>query len=417
MVLPYEINLARRDLSRCPWLTAAMVAGLATAVLVMVYIPSTMSCFYDDLLDRIVEQTSPHITVWPPERHDVQTGRALRGEFGGDALVDLKDRTRPRSHNLNGHHALAKQVASVPGVATVTAFVKGSATISRGRTNLGVELEGIVPAEFARVVSIAKHFDDNRVPKLGPSDIALGFRAAEKLRVHVGEHIRVSTAMTQMLMRVRAVFDSGYYDKDLHSAYVALQTSQRLFRTGNEVSALAARCYNHNEAGIVSAAIENRTSQRVRNWRDDNASLLAQTANVKRVTGFIDALVALATSAGMASVFSIFVSTRQKELAILRAVGASRASLRAILILEALFVWFVGTVIGFTAVLCVMAYEQVNPYEVSAETYGVDSFATYPKFTAFVMAGILAAATMLGSAWWSGRKAAKLNPAEVIFGR
>ena len=78
MALPYEVHLARRDLARYPWLTATMILGLAMAILVMVYIPSTMASFYDDMIDRIVEQNSPHITVWPVERRRGELAGALR---------------------------------------------------------------------------------------------------------------------------------------------------------------------------------------------------------------------------------------------------------------------------------------------------------------------------------------------------
>ncbi len=417
MALPFELLLARRDLARHPWHTAGMVLGLAVAVLVMVYIPSTMTSFYDDMIDRIVEQNSAHVTVWPRERQAGHMEQALRQELGGGAVIALRDRTYPRSHYLNGYHALAHRMAAEGDVVAVAPFVKGSAAISRGRTNLGITLEGIVAEQYARVVNIAKHFPDEMVPRLGPADIAIGFRAAEKLGVHVGEHVSVVTTNTQMLMRVRAVFRSGYYDKDLHYVYAALPTAQRMFRMGNEVSGVAARCANADQADAVSAALARRTGQKVRNWRDDNASLLAEIATVKRVTAFINVLVALVASAGMANVFSMFVASREKELAILRAVGASRTSLRGILMLEALFIWLVGTIIGVTVSLGVMAWEQAHPYQVSEETYGIASYATSPKSSAFLLATVLAAGTMIGSAWWSGRKAARLKPIEVIFGK
>ena len=417
MALPYEIHLARRNLARHPWQTAAMVFGLALAVLVMVYIPSTMASFYDDMIDRTVEQNSPHVTVWPREKQRAWLAQALRAERGEGTIVVLEDRTDPRQRNINGYHALVGQVADCPGVAAVASFVRGNAAVSRGQVNLGITVEGIDPAAYGRVISFAKHFPGKEAPKLGPSDVAIGFRMAEKLGVHTGQHVFIATTKTQRLVRVKAIFRSGYYEKDLHHAYVPLQTAQRMFQVGNEVSGLALRCGNLHEAVGVSKALRSRLTMKVRNWRDDNAALLAEIAMVERVTFFINLLVALVASVGMANVFSMFVLNRQKELAILRAVGSSRGSLRAILLLEAGFIWIVGTVVGFAAILWVMAYEQSNPYEVAAEVYGIGSYATKPKLAAFVIAASLGACTMAASAWWSGRRAARLSPVEVIFGR
>jgi len=415
-MMPFELHLAYRNLVRQPWQSAAMVFGLALAVVVMVYIPSTLASFYDDMIDRTVERNSPHVTVWPREK---QTGRiqaALRHQRRS-ALIDLTDRSEPRNRYLNGHHALAETVASTPGVVAVASFVQGNAAVSRGRVHMGITIQGVESRQYGRVVNYARHFPDERVPELGPSDIAIGFRMADKLGVHVGQQLRVATALTNRLLRVKAIFRSGYYDKDLQHAYVPLKTAQLLFRTGNEVSALAVRCTELHAASAVSKDLDARLGLKIRNWRDDNAALLTEIATVQRVALFINVLVALVASVGMANVFSMFVLNRQKELAILRAVGGSRASLRGILLLEAGFIWIVGTIIGFTASLAVMVFEQVHPYQISAETYGIGSYATAPKTLAFVSAGVLGVLTMVLSAWWSGRRAARLSPIDVIFGR
>ncbi len=417
MALPYELHLAYHNLSRHPSQTAGMVVGLALAVLVMVYIPSTMSSFYDDMIDRTVEQNSPHVTVWPRERQKGQMAQALRDEQGEEAIIALADRTDPRTRNINGYHALTARVAATPGVVAVASFVSGNGTISRGRVTLGITIEGVDFAQYGRVVNVAKHFPGQRLPQLGPSDVAIGFRMAEKLGVHVGQQIHISTPAVQRLARVREIFQSGYYEKDLHHAYVPLQSAQRLFQMGNEVSGLAARCNGLHDAPPVGAALRDRVAMKVRNWRDDNAALLTEIATVQRVTFFINLLVAMVASVGMASVFSMFVVNRQKELAILRAMGGSRLSLRAMLLMEAMFICAVGTFIGFTMALGVMAYEQLNPYQISAETYGIASYATNPKLVSFLTAGALGFCTMAASAWWSGRRAVKLNPIDVIFGR
>ncbi|MFP4356117.1 MAG: ABC transporter permease [Phycisphaerae bacterium] len=417
MALAYELQLARRNLASHPLHTAAMVGGLALAVVVMIYIPSTMGSFYEDIIDRSVEQTSAHVTVWPRERNREQLIASLQRTHPELQGETIEDHTFPRKRDLTGFSALAEQVSAADQVIAVAPFVTGDATISRGRVAMGIVVEGIIPQKHARVVNIAKHYEQNRVPRLKPDDIAIGYRLAEKLGVQVGGRVHVATPTTAQKLRVRAIFRSGYYQNDLSKAYVTLKTAQVLFGMGNDVSGLAVRCEDLNKADHVAEDLRAQMPLKVRNWMDDNASLLQEIATMKRVTAFISAMVALVASVGMANVFSMFVLNRQKELAILRAMGAARFSLRAILLLEAMFIWLVGTVLGLIAVLGVMAYEQANPYEVSAETYGIGAYATRPNAQAMLLGVFMAAATMLLSAWWSGRRVAKLNPATVIFGK
>jgi lipoprotein-releasing system permease protein len=423
MALPYEFHLAGRNLSRHPVHTGAMAGGLAMAVLVMVYIPSTMASFYDDIKDRAIEQNSAHVTVWPREKPHGQMDRALRGELGPEAVVALADRTFPRHRDLNGYHAAMRRVEDVEGVVAVAAFVRGNATVRYGRVDIGVTLEGIDPIRYSRVVNIARHFGPDGAPDLGPSEIAIGFRMADKLGVHAGEHVRVATAGPEggaaiRPMKVAAIFHSGYYDKDLHHAYVSLKTAQRMLGMGNEVSALAARCEELGDAPAVSGRIGEVVRCKVRNWRDDNASLLQEMATIQLVTMIINVLVAATAAVGIANVFSMFVYNRRKELAILRAMGAAKMSLRWVLLLEAMFIWVMGASLGTSAAVGVMAYEQAYPlYQMSAETYGIDSYATQPKALAFAAAWVLSLATIVFSAVRSGQSAANLSPVRVIFGR
>lgn len=416
MSMPYELQLAARNLARHSWHMLAMVVGLAIAVLVMIYIPSTMGSFYDDLIDRAIEQTSAHVTVWPREKPQGLMRQALVSQ-GLAGILALEDYSMPRQNNLNGWHAITASVAASPGVVAVVPFVRGNATVRRGTVDLGITIEGADLRQYGQVVNLARHFPDGHLPELGPSDVAIGFRMADKLGVRIGEHLHISTARAGRLMRVKAIFQSGYYDRDLHQAYVSLAAGQRMLDMGSEVSGLAARTVELAQAADVSLGLRQSLPYKVRNWRDDNSSLLAEVATVNRVTFLINLLVAAVAPVGIANVFSMFVVNRQKELAILRAIGASRASLRTILMIEAAFIWLIGAILGTSGVLAVMAYEQAHPYAVSAETYGIGSYATQPKAAAFAIATVLAAATMAGSAWWSGRRAARLNPADVIFGR
>ena len=417
MAWAYEFQLARRNLASHPWHTAAMVVGLALAVVVMIYIPCSMGSFYEDIIDRSVEQTSAHVTLWPRERNREELLAAL-----ADARPDLRgaridDQTYPRKRDLTGFSALSQTVAEAPEVLAVAPFVKSDATISRGKVSLGVVIEGVEPQTYSRVVNIAKHYEDGRVPQLKPDDIAIGWRLAEKLGVQVGGRVHVATPTTAQKLRVRAIFRSGYYENDLSHVFVTLKTAQSLLGMGNDVSGLAVRCLDLRRADAVADNLRTMVPCKVRNWMDDNASLLQEIGTMQRVTAFISGLVALVASVGMANVFSMFVLNRQKELAILRAMGAARFSLRTILMFEALFIWLLGTVIGLIGVLAAMAYEQAHPYEVSAETYGIGAYATRPNFEAMLIGVAMAAATMLLSAWWSGRRVARLNPATVIFGK
>ena len=78
--------------------------------------------------------------------------------------------------------------------------------------------------------------------------------------------------------------------------------------------------------------------------------------------------------------------------------------------------WVFGAIVGCTLVLGVMAYEQLHPLTVSAERFGIGSFATSPKLSAFISALGLTLGSVIAAALWGGRRAAKLDPAAVIFG-
>lgn len=146
-------------------------------------------------------------------------------------------------------------------------------------------------------------------------------------------------------------------------------------------------------------------------------SLLDEISMVKRITTLINVIVAITTVIVMSQVFSASAPNTRKELASLQTAGASSASLKIIFLLEAAIVWVAGTALGLAAVLGVMAYEQSHPLVMSAQAYGITSYATSPRLKTCVAATVLGAAAMAASALWGGRKTVKQNPSAVIFAK
>ncbi|MCU1595497.1 MAG: hypothetical protein JWO12_2889, partial [Frankiales bacterium] len=251
-------------------------------------------------------------------------------------------------------HLLAT-VAAIPGVRAVTGDVSGYAQIIRkdgtayktgGAPAGGVNFDAN-PATSA--VTIRK----GRAPA-GPREVAVDVATARKAGFQVGDRITVLLASGRLEPIMTGTFGLGKNDSLGGASIVAFEqvTAERLLGRPGEYDDLRIAAaegtsvtgLHHRLAQVLPRTVEITTG----------TELAAETSSaVKTGLGFFNTL--LLAFAGVAlfvgaflifNTFSILVAQRQRELAVLRALGASRAQVTSSVLAEALVVGLLASGIG-----------------------------------------------------------------------
>jgi lipoprotein-releasing system permease protein len=163
-------------------------------------------------------------------------------------------------------------------------------------------------------------------------------------------------------------------------------------------------------AEAVAARIERETGLLAESWMKTNAQLLAAMRNQDISTGTIRLFVTLVVALGIASVLVVWVVQKQKEIGILRAMGASRLRIMTVFLLQGGMVALGGSVAGSliaAALVRVFARVFVNADGTPMFVPEVGATLVLTTWAVALFTGLLAAAL-------PARRAAQLDPVAAI---
>ncbi len=190
--------------------------------------------------------------------------------------------------------------------------------------------------------------------------IVLGRELAKTLHVYVGDEITLVSPLGDLgpmgvlpksrKFRVAAIFYSGMYEYDSSQAYVTLETAQDFLDLPGKITAIEMRVDNtdrvDDEREGVAAVIKDRSDLRVRDWKQLNKNLFSALQLEKVATFVILSLAILVASFCIICTLLLMVTEKSKEIAVLKALGASDPAILRIFMTEGMMIGGIGTVLG-----------------------------------------------------------------------
>jgi lipoprotein-releasing system permease protein len=279
------------------------------------------------------------------------------------------------------------------------------AEAARSVTLLGIELDG-----YDRIVALRDKVLHGRA-RLGPGEAMIGTQLADDLGVAVGERFVMRAGNdTADTFTVTAVFDLGNRELNRRNVYVTLRSAQSLLGLAGGATHLYATVAELFTADRLAARFALRTGAEVESWMESNAQLLsalnAQTISTRLIRGFTAIVVML----GIASVLVVWVVQKRREIGILRAMGATRAQMVQVFLLQGGMVALAGSLLGVALAAALL-------WAFSTFVTGSDGL---PLFSVSLAPGlafaVAASATVCGviAAVAPARSAARLDPAQAV---
>lgn len=427
MRVPYEIYIglrylrAKRRQRSISLNTFVSVAGITMGVAALIGTLGIMTGFKEDLQAKILGTTS-HIIV--------------------------QERAR---ENMPNYWQLVEEVQRVPRVLAATPFIYRQVLLSSKSGVQGIVLRGIDPTKEVEVTELGKNLIrgslqdlENEVPappkpeqteiagegqRLTPTPvrrgIVLGKELSRRLNAFMGDTVNVVspvgpvTAMSIVPkirpFKVVGIFSSGMYEYDSSFAYISLAEAQKFFNMGETVTGIEIKVDDIFLSGQIARSIETTLGFTfwARDWMQLNRNLFSALKLEKTMMFLLLVLITIVASFNIVSTLTMIVTEKQREIAILKAMGATRTSIMRIFMVNGLVIGLTGTAIGiplgYTFLWLIQTYWTFDPtvYYISHVPVKIEALdVALVSFSAIL---ISFAATILPSL-----QAAKLDPAAAL---
>ena len=402
--LGFEWRVALRFLREGRMQTLLIIVGVAAGVAVVAYISALINGLQASTLAKTLG-TQAHINLRSPD--DVVLPAALPAS-GTQVLSDTQPRAQ-RLRSVINWQALVPVLEAEPQIAAVSPMVSAAGLAVRGEASKAIALMGVELERYDRIVKLRSKVVSGTA-SLGPGEGIIGRELAQDLGVQVGDRIGIVTGGVQDALRITALVDLGVRDLNRRTVIVPLRTAQSLVGVPGSATSLDLTLTDIWAAEGVASQLAARWPYQAESWQQANAQLVAALNAQSVSTSVIRGVVMVVVVLGIASVLVVSVVQKQREIGILRAMGATRGQVLRVFLLQGAMVGALGSALG---VLLAVGLIGVFTHFVR----GADGL---PLFNITLEYGlgmrIAAMATVCGllAAVAPARRAARLDPAQAI---
>lgn len=413
MIQKFELLLARRYLhskrgerfaSLVGWSSAV---GMAIGVMTLIVVMSVMNGVATDIRDKILGFSS-HVEIQGP----------------GDTFAQWRE--------------WLETVKTLPHVQRALPYISTQTLANYGHRSAGAILKGIDinhDTTIASFISKGTFLTQPGAQNQHLFEAVIGKDLARKLSINVGDSVRllspsagispVGASPRMRAFQIVGIFNSGFYEYDVGLILTSMQAVQRLNRLGDEVTGIELHLDNRDQAIEVAQLARDSLplSAWVTDWQHRHQSFFQALKMERTAMSIILFLIVVVAIFNMISSLVMVVMEKRKEIAILKTIGASHASIIRIFLLMGIILSTLGTLTGTLVGIVLSAnledivawIEEVSHTTfLSGDVYYIDHVSAIMDFTSISivigMSLFMGIVATLYPAW----RAAKIPPAEAL---
>ncbi|MGE0179138.1 MAG: lipoprotein-releasing ABC transporter permease subunit [Sphingomonas sp.] len=316
---------------------AAVMLGVAALIIVM----SVMNGFRAELFDKVVGLN----------------GHAVVQGYGG---------------RLENWRPILEQARRTPGVTSANALIEQPLMASHEGRVEAILLRGMPTQDLIANPTISRGLLSGSLEAVRPgsNNVAIGGRLAELLGLGVGNSITIispqgrttpfGTVPRIVDYNVAAIFEVGLYDFDRAFVIMPMEEAQNFLLLGDAVGMIEVETTDADRVGEIMAPLAAATRGRavVNDWRSMNSALF-EALQVERVAMFVVlSIIVLVAVFNILSSLIMLVRAKTRDIAILRTMGASRASLMRVFMTVGVTIGVLGIIAGMILGAVFLYYRQ-----------------------------------------------------------
>lgn len=415
--------LASRSRASLSIISVVSILGVFLGVTALVSVVSVTGGFQEEFRDKVLGVNS-HLLVMTFAQDDFREYREVQ----------------------------ARIERELDGVVVTAPFIFHEMMIASESNLSGILIKGVEPDLLEQVSDLPRYFvADNEDGKRAlinairhergrsdaPPNILMGYALAEKLKVEIGDTVRVVSPRrgipgearygprqmqpTDKAFRVAGLYRSGFYDYDNRLVITDFRAMQDFFNHPDVVSGVEIKVADIHDTTRMRNELEamlngNRPIERFRiiDWKDLNHNLFTSLQLQKITLTIIMTFIVIVASFNIVGTLIMLVLDKQKEIAIMKSMGATDGGIMRVFIFQGLFIGGLGTALGLLGGFGVCTLISYYDLGLDPQVYLIDRLPVKMVPLEFAIVGVCAIAisflATLYPSWW----AAQLEPVEGL---
>ncbi len=411
-VQPYELFIglrytrAKRRNHFISFISLISMLGIGLGVTALIVVLSVMNGFQDELRARIL-------------------GVAAHVQITGE------------DNTLADWQKVAAEASRQREVVAAAPYVAAQGLLSFGQAVQGAVIRGVLPVEESRVADIGVHMKAGRLENLqaGEFGIVLGSELARALGVGMGDKVVLIAPQGQVTpagvmprlkqFTVAGIFEVGMYEFDAGLALINLQDAQKLYRMGDRVSGVRLKLKDLYRAPLVVRDLSTMLTGDlyISDWTRQHANFFRAIQIEKNVMFIILLLIVAVAAFNIVSTLVMVVTDKQSDIAILRTLGASPASIMKIFIVQGALIGVIGTLLGVVGgVVLALNVDVVVPaiertfgiHFLAKDVYYISELPSKLQWGDVTVIGSVSLVLTLLATLYPSWRASRTNPAEAL---
>lgn len=408
MNLPFEIAVglryikAKRKQAFISVISAFSVLGVMLGVMTLIIVLGVMNGFEKDLKEKILGTVS----------HLVVMSHSSRTVTEWPRIMD--------------------RISVFDGVEATTPYIYGQAMLSTSGRVRGVIVRGIDIRTAGRVISLPRYLVQGSMDGLaaeadGLGGIIVGKELAVLNSLRMGEVVQLISpqgkrtpigAVPQVRnFRIVGIFQSGMYEFDSNLVYMDLSQAQKFFEMGQGVTGIEVYLRDIYYAPKLGTRIEASlgTTFWTRTWKDMYRNLFSALKLEKIAMFIILTFIILVASFNIIISLIMLVMEKSRDIAVLKALGATSDRIMRIFIVQGMLVGVVGTFLGAVGGIVGSTILAKYPIiELPTEIYTISTLPVSIEVSDVVIICVVALTICFLATLYPSLRAARLEPVEAL---
>jgi len=398
--MPYEVFLAfrylrsrhKRRLARVTSIAAILGICMGVAALIVAFALS--NGFRDEMREKILQGTS-HISI-----------------------------LRTDGQPIDNYSELAARLKQIDGVVSASPTTYDAA-LARGSKDFGYAVIRGIENQSGQSAQVNQWLiqgsSDTLFGMTGEPNALVGSDLASRIGVSLGDLVQIVPASDvgnrTHRWRVAGIFRSGLFEYDSTWIYVGLDNATALAGNHHVASVMSVQVRDAENVKQVAANVSKTVGSgyELVDWQQANQPLFSALALERRMGLFIIGLIIAVAALNITTMLILVVVERRRDIAILNALGATRAGVMLLFVIEGAVVGAVGAIAG--VVLGLIACFIANHYKLvslPADVYSISNVPLITRPVEILLAALIAFALSVLATIYPARAASRMRPVEAL---